>query len=135
MWSQMGPCDAIEAELNEQLELFKQQAKFLEAQRLEQRTRHDLELLRNIGMCQGIENYSRHMEGRAPGSTPTTLMDYLPRDAVLFIDESHATVPQIFGMYNGDRARKETLVRHGFRSAPRRAPTRWRKRPVCLCNR
>ncbi|MGE0434593.1 MAG: excinuclease ABC subunit UvrB [Planctomycetota bacterium] len=108
-------CEAIEAELEVRLEELKSQGKLLEHQRLDQRTRYDLELLRAIGSCQGIENYSRHMEGRNEGEPPPTLMDFLPRDALVIIDESHATVPQMFGMYVGDRARKEVLVKHGFR--------------------
>ncbi len=105
----------IEAEAVAQVELFKTQGKLLEAQRIEQRTRYDLELLREIGTCKGIENYSRHFEHRAPGSPPPTLLDYLPQNALIFLDESHVTVPQIGGMYKGDRARKETLVEFGFR--------------------
>jgi len=91
------------------------QRKLLEAQRLQQRTLFDLEMLREIGTCKGIENYSRHLSGRAPGEAPPTLMDYLPRDALVIIDESHQTVPQIRGMYHGDRSRKATLVEYGFR--------------------
>ncbi len=91
------------------------QGKLLEAQRIEQRTRFDLEMLREVGYCHGIENYSRHLTGRHPGEPPPTLMDYLPKDALLVVDESHATLPQVRGMYHGDRARKETLVEFGFR--------------------
>ena len=91
------------------------EGKLLEAQRLEQRTLFDMEMLREIGYCHGIENYSRHLSGRKPGQNPPTLMDYLPRDAVVIIDESHVTVPQIRGMYPGDRSRKEALVEYGFR--------------------
>ena len=87
----------------------------LELQRIKQRTEYDLVLIRNIEYCSGMENYSRHLEERAPGSTPATLMHYLPQDALIFIDESHITVPQLNGMYRGDRSRKETLVKHGFR--------------------
>ncbi|GAB4457611.1 MAG: excinuclease ABC subunit UvrB [Anaerolineales bacterium] len=105
----------IEAELEERLKLFKESGKFLEAQRLEQRTRYDLEMLKEVGYCSGIENYSRHLDRRAPGTHPWTLIDFLPTDYLLVIDESHMTVPQIRGMYNGDRARKETLVEYGFR--------------------
>jgi excinuclease ABC subunit B len=105
----------IEAELEERLALFKTQEKFLEAQRIEQRTRYDLEMLREVGTCSGIENYSRPLDQRPPGSPPWTLIDYLPSDYLLILDESHMTVPQIRGMYNGDRARKETLVEYGFR--------------------
>ncbi len=105
----------IEKELEERLALFKSEGKLLEAQRLEQRTRYDLEMLKEVGYCSGIENYSRHLDGRAPGSHPWTMLDFLPSDYLLVIDESHMTVPQIGGMYNGDRARKETLVEYGFR--------------------
>jgi excinuclease ABC subunit B len=106
---------AIERELDERLALFKESGKFLEAQRLEQRTRYDLEMLKEVGYCSGVENYSRHLDGRAPGTHPWTMIDFLPSDYLLVIDESHMTVPQVRGMYNGDRARKETLVEFGFR--------------------
>jgi len=105
----------IEKELEERLALFKEQGKLLEAQRLEQRTRYDLEMLKEVGYCSGIENYSRHLDGRAPGTHPWTMIDFLPSDYLLIIDESHMSVPQIRGMYNGDRSRKETLVEYGFR--------------------
>lgn len=105
----------IEEELEERLAELKDQDKLLEAQRLEQRTRYDLEMLAEMGFCTGIENYSRHLSGRAPGSKPYTLIDYFPKDFLTIIDESHATIPQIRGMYNGDRARKTTLVDYGFR--------------------
>ncbi len=105
----------IEKELEERLEQLKMEGKLLEAQRLEQRTRYDLEMMSEIGFCQGIENYSRHISGREPGSSPFTLMDYFPDDYLLFIDESHVTVSQIGAMYNGDRSRKESLVEYGFR--------------------
>lgn len=105
----------IEEELEERLKVLKDQEKLLEAQRLEQRTRYDLEMLAEMGFCSGIENYSRHLSGRAPGSRPYTLIDYFPKDFLTIIDESHQTIPQIRGMYNGDRARKETLVEYGFR--------------------
>lgn len=105
----------IEAELDDRLKLFKESGKFLEAQRLEQRTRYDLEMLKEVGYCSGIENYSRHLDGRAPGTHPWTMIDFLPSDYLLVLDESHMTVPQIRGMYNGDRSRKETLVEYGFR--------------------
>ncbi|HEX9385590.1 MAG TPA: excinuclease ABC subunit UvrB, partial [Anaerolineales bacterium] len=105
----------IEAELEERLAFFKEQGKHLEAQRIEQRTRYDLEMLKEVGYCSGIENYSRHLDGRAPGTHPWTMIDFLPSDYLLVIDESHMTVPQIRGMYNGDRSRKETLVEYGFR--------------------
>lgn len=105
----------IENELEDQLKVFKSQEKLLEAQRLEQRTRFDLEMLREIGYCSGIENYSRHMDQRPEGSAPWTLMDFMPSEYIMVIDESHMTVPQIRGMYNGDRSRKSTLVEYGFR--------------------
>ncbi|HEY57048.1 MAG TPA: excinuclease ABC subunit UvrB [Anaerolineae bacterium] len=105
----------IERELEERVAWFKAQGKLLEAQRLEQRTRYDLEMLREVGYCSGIENYSRHLEQRPPGSPPWTLMDYLPAEYLLIIDESHMTIPQIRGMYHGDRSRKQTLVAYGFR--------------------
>lgn len=105
----------IEDELKHRLDYFYSQEKYLEAQRLEQRTRFDIEMIKEIGYCSGIENYSRHMDGRPPGSRPYCLFDYFPKDYLLVIDESHVTVPQIRGMYNGDRARKEVLVEHGFR--------------------
>jgi excinuclease ABC subunit B len=105
----------IESELEERLANLKSNEKLLEAQRLEQRTRYDLEMLREVGYCSGIENYSRHLDQRAAGTSPWTLMDYLPSDYLLVLDESHMTVPQVRGMYNGDRSRKETLVEYGFR--------------------
>lgn len=106
---------AIEQELEERLIELRRQDKLLEAQRLEQRTRYDLEMLQEIGFCQGIENYSRHISGRKPGSAPYTLLDYFPDDYLMMIDESHVTVPQVGAMYNGDRSRKESLVEYGFR--------------------
>ncbi len=105
----------IEKELEERLEQLKMEGKLLEAQRLEQRTRYDLEMMSEIGFCTGIENYSRHISGREPGSSPFTLMDYFPDDYLLVIDESHVTVSQIGAMYNGDRSRKQSLVEYGFR--------------------
>ncbi len=105
----------IEAELQEQLAKFKKEGKLLEAQRLEQRTLFDLEMLQEIGFCSGIENYSRHLDGRPPGSRPATLMDYFPPEMLVVLDESHITIPQINGMYRGDLSRKSTLVEHGFR--------------------
>jgi excinuclease ABC subunit B len=105
----------IEAELEERLAQFKEAGKHLEAQRIEQRTRYDLEMLKEVGYCSGIENYSRHLDGREPGTHPWTMIDFLPNDYLLVIDESHMTIPQIRGMYNGDRSRKETLVEYGFR--------------------
>ena len=105
----------IEDELAERLDFFKSQDKLLESQRLESRTMYDLEMLREVGYCSGIENYSRHLDQRGPGTAPWTLMDYLPSDYLLIIDESHMTIPQVRGMYNGDRSRKQTLVEYGFR--------------------
>ncbi|MGH2522721.1 MAG: excinuclease ABC subunit UvrB [Anaerolineales bacterium] len=105
----------IEKELEERTEYFKQNNLLLEAQRIEQRTKYDLEMLREVGYCSGIENYSRHLDRRAPGSAPWTLVDYFPPDYLLMIDESHMTVPQIGGMWGGDRSRKEELVKYGFR--------------------
>ncbi len=105
----------IELEMEEQVKYFKEHDMLIEAQRIEQRTRYDLEMMQEIGFCQGIENYSRHISGRAPGSAPFTLLDYFPEDYLMIIDESHVTVPQVCGMYNGDRARKETLIKYGFR--------------------
>lgn len=107
----------IEREMEERIEDFLKKGKTLEAQRIEQRTRFDLEMLREFGYCHGIENYSRHLSGRAPGEPPYTLIDYFPEDFLIVIDESHATVPQIGGMYEGDRSRKQTLVGYGFRLA------------------
>ena len=107
--------ETIKLELAERIAFFQQENKLVEAQRIEQRTRHDLEMLNEIGFCKGIENYSRHLSGRNPGEPPPTLMDYLPPDALMFIDESHVTIPQVGGMYKGDRARKENLVNYGFR--------------------
>ncbi|MEJ5305339.1 MAG: excinuclease ABC subunit UvrB [Ignavibacteria bacterium] len=106
---------SIEKELELRLHELRSQGKFLEAQRLEQRTKFDIEMMKELGYCSGIENYSRHLDGRPPGSRPYTLFDYFPEDYLLIIDESHVTIPQIRGMYNGDRSRKETLVEHGFR--------------------
>ncbi|HHW75101.1 MAG TPA: excinuclease ABC subunit UvrB [Firmicutes bacterium] len=106
---------SIEAELEQRLEEFREVGKYLEAQRLEQRTRYDLEMIREIGFCSGIENYSRHLDGRPPGSRPWTLLDYYPEEFMLVIDESHITIPQINGMYRGDLSRKSTLADHGFR--------------------
>ena len=111
----LGASEKIRIELREQLELFKSHNKLLEAQRLEQRTLHDLEMIKELGYCQGIENYSRYLSGRNEGEPPPCLLDYIPKNAILFIDESHVTVPQIGGMYKGDRSRKQTLVEYGFR--------------------
>jgi excinuclease ABC subunit B len=107
--------EAIKIELRERIETFTKEHKLVEAQRIEQRTRFDLEMLNEMGFCKGIENYSRHLSGRLPGDPPPTLIDYLPPDALMFIDESHVTIPQVGGMYKGDRARKENLVGYGFR--------------------
>jgi len=106
---------SIREELKERVGWFKSQNQLLEAQRLEQRTNFDLEMLQELGYCQGIENYSRHLTGRRPGEPPPILLDYYPKDFLLFIDESHVTIPQLIGMYRGDRSRKETLVEYGFR--------------------
>ncbi len=105
----------IEIELEQRIKEFKEEGKLIEAQRIEQRTNFDIEMMRETGFCQGIENYSRHISGREPGSAPYTLMDYFPKDFLLLIDESHVTIPQVRAMYNGDRARKESLVNYGFR--------------------
>lgn len=107
--------ESIQTELEERLAELKADNKLIEAQRLEQRTNYDIEMMRETGFCSGIENYSRHISGRAPGSPPFTLMDYLPKDFVLFVDESHVTLPQVGAMYAGDRSRKENLVKYGFR--------------------
>ena len=105
----------IEEEMNRQVGFFKENDKFIEAQRIKQRTSYDIEMLREIGVCSGIENYSRVLSGRAPGSTPYTLLDYVPKDFLLFVDESHVMLPQIRAMYHGDRSRKQVLVDYGFR--------------------
>ena len=115
----------IERELNERLAYFRENGKLLEAQRLEQRTRYDMEMLQEIGFCSGIENYSRILSGRAPGSSPYTLLDYFPDDFLLFVDESHVTLPQVRGMYAGDRARKKSLIDYGFR-----LPSAYDNRPL-----
>ncbi|MGI6467529.1 MAG: excinuclease ABC subunit UvrB [Syntrophomonadaceae bacterium] len=111
----LSTAQEIEQELQEQVARFRSEGKLLEAQRIEQRTRYDLEMIREIGYCKGIENYSRYITGRAPGEPPYTLIDFFPRDFILFIDESHIAVPQIRGMYEGDRSRKQNLVEYGFR--------------------
>ncbi len=111
----LAAVEGIRAELDERLAEFKAAGRVLEAQRLAQRTLFDLEMLTELGYCQGIENYSRHLTGRQPGEPPPTLLDYFPRDFLMIIDESHVTVPQVRGMYHGDRSRKQTLVEHGFR--------------------
>src|SRR5438093_4116890 len=107
--------EAIQHELEEQVRLFESEGKMLEAHRLRQRTEYDLEMMKELGFCSGIENYSRHLDGRPPGSAPHTLLDFFPSDFAVFVDESHQTVPQLGGMYEGDRSRKQTLVEHGFR--------------------
>ncbi len=108
-------CDTITKELEERLKEFRDETKLLEYERLDQRTRHDVEMLREVGMCPGIENYSRHIDGRKEGQRPYTLIDYFPKDFLMIVDESHVMLPQVRGMYNGDRSRKETLVEYGFR--------------------
>jgi excinuclease ABC subunit B len=131
-------CDAIEVELKERLEELEKQGKLLEAQRLEQRTRYDLEVLREVGFCSGVENYSRHLAGRLPGESPECLLDYFPKDWLLVIDESHVTIPQIQGMYNGDQSRKRVLIEHGFRlpsaadNRPLKAEEFWQKVNQCV---
>jgi excinuclease ABC subunit B len=105
----------IEEEMRERVEFFKSQNKLIEAQRIEERTKYDIEMLREVGFCSGVENYSRVLSGRAPGSTPYTLLDYMPKDFIMFIDESHVTLPQVRGMSGGDYARKKNLVEYGFR--------------------
>ncbi len=115
----------IEEELDERVKYFKSQNKLIEAQRIEERTNFDIEMLIETGFCQGIENYSRHISGREPGSAPYTLFDYFPKDFLLLIDESHATIPQVRAMYNGDRARKDSLVNYGFR-----LPSAYDNRPL-----
>lgn len=131
-------CDAIENELKTQLAELEKAGKLLEAQRLDQRTRYDLEMLREVGYCNGVENYSRHLAGRLPGEPPECLIDYFPKDWLLVIDESHVTVPQIRGMYNGDQARKKVLIEHGFRlpsaadNRPLKAEEFWQKVNQCV---
>jgi excinuclease ABC subunit B len=105
----------IEQEMKERVEYFLRQGQPVEAQRIEQRTMFDLEMLKEFGYCHGIENYSRYLSGRAPGEPPYTLINYFPDDLLIIIDESHATLPQLGGMYKGDQARKKTLIEHGFR--------------------
>ncbi|MBD0266854.1 excinuclease ABC subunit UvrB [Pseudanabaena sp. FACHB-2040] len=131
-------CQAIHDELKERLEQLEQAGKLLEAQRLEQRTRYDLEMLREVGYCNGVENYARHLAGRHPGSPPECLLDYFPKDWLLVIDESHVTLPQIHAMYNGDRSRKTVLIDHGFRlpsaadNRPLKAEEFWQKVNQCV---
>jgi excinuclease ABC subunit B len=119
--------ETIKVEMRERIDFFNREGKLVEAQRIEQRTRFDLEMLNELGFCKGIENYSRHLSGHAPGDPPPTLIDYLPRDTLMVFDESHVTVPQIGGMYKGDRSRKENLVDYGFRlpSAMDNRPLKW----------
>jgi excinuclease ABC subunit B len=131
-------CDAIEVELKEQLAYLESEGKLLEAQRLEQRTRYDLEVLREVGFCNGVENYSRHLAGREAGAPPECLIDYFPKDWLLVIDESHVTIPQLRGMYNGDQSRKRVLIEHGFRlpsaadNRPLKAEEFWDKVGQCI---
>jgi excinuclease ABC subunit B len=131
-------CEAIREELEERLEELRREGKLLEAQRLEQRTRYDLEMLQEVGYCNGVENYSRHLAGRKAGEPPECLIDYFPKDWLLVIDESHVTVPQIRGMYNGDQSRKKVLVDHGFRlpsaadNRPLKAEEFWQKVNQCI---
>ena len=105
----------IKADMVAQAEMFKKDGKYLEAERILQRTTYDMEMLQEVGSCSGIENYSRYFDGRSPGDAPFTLMDFFPKDYLLFVDESHVTLPQVRGMYNGDKARKEMLIKYGFR--------------------
>jgi len=131
-------CDDIELELRQRLGELETEGKLLEAQRLEQRTRYDLEVLREVGFCNGVENYSRHLAGRNPGDPPECLLNYFPKDWLLAIDESHVTIPQIRGMYNGDQARKKVLIDHGFRlpsaadNRPLKAEEFWEKVNQCV---
>jgi excinuclease ABC subunit B len=131
-------CLAIEQELKEQLAELEEAGKLLEAQRLQQRTRYDLEMLREVGYCNGVENYSRHLAGRKPGEPPECLIDYFPKDWLLIVDESHVSVPQLRGMYNGDQARKKVLIDHGFRlpsaadNRPLKSEEFWQKVDQCI---
>ena len=131
-------CDDIQAELKERKSELEEAGKLLEAQRIDQRTRYDLEMLREVGYCNGVENYSRHLAGRQAGEPPESLIDYFPKDWLLVIDESHVTVPQIRGMYNGDQARKKVLIEHGFRlpsaadNRPLKAEEFWEKVNQCI---
>ncbi|MEA5581457.1 excinuclease ABC subunit UvrB [Nodularia harveyana UHCC-0300] len=131
-------CDQISGELKQQTAALEQGGKLLEAQRIDQRTRYDLEMLREVGYCNGVENYSRHLAGREAGAPPECLIDYFPKDWLLVIDESHVTVPQIRGMYNGDQARKKVLIDHGFRlpsaadNRPLQATEFWEKVNQCI---
>src|SRR5574343_1624882 len=123
----LAAVETIKEELRERLGFFVKEGKLVEAQRIEQRTRFDLEMLQEVGHCKGIENYSRHLSGAAPGDPPSTLTDYMPKDSVMFLDESHVMIGQLGGMYNGDRARKTTLVKYGYR-----LPNALDKRPLKL---
>ena len=131
-------CQAIQDELRDRLEILETEGKLLEAQRLEQRTRYDLEMLREVGYCNGVENYARHLAARPAGSPPECLIDYFPKDWLLVIDESHVTIPQLHAMYNGDRARKMVLIEHGFRlpsaadNRPLKAEEFWEKMNQCV---
>ncbi len=131
-------CNAIEQELQSRRKELEQAGKLLEAQRIDQRTRYDLELLREVGYCNGVENYSRHLAGRRAGEPPECLIDYFPKDWLLVVDESHVTVPQIRGMYNGDQARKKVLIEHGFRlpsaadNRPLKSEEFWQKVNQCI---
>jgi excinuclease ABC subunit B len=131
-------CEAIAEELKEQLECLEKEGKLLEAQRLQQRSRYDLEMLREVGYCNGVENYSRHLAGRKPGEPPECLIDYFPKDWLLVVDESHVSVPQLRGMYNGDQARKKVLIDHGFRlpsaadNRPLKSEEFWQKVNQCI---
>ena len=131
-------CLAIEQEFKEQLEVLEKAGKLLEAQRLAQRTRYDLEMLQEVGYCNGVENYSRHLAGRQPGEPPECLIDYFPKDWLLVVDESHVSVPQLRGMYNGDQSRKKVLIDHGFRlpsaadNRPLKAEEFWQKVNQCI---
>ncbi|MBD1833560.1 excinuclease ABC subunit UvrB [Cyanobacteria bacterium FACHB-472] len=131
-------CNDIEQELKDRLEELEKAGKLLEAQRLDQRTRYDLEMLREVGYCNGVENYSRHLAGRRAGEPPESLIDYFPKDWLLVVDESHVSVPQIRGMYNGDQARKKVLIEHGFRlpsaadNRPLKSEEFWEKMNQCI---
>jgi len=133
-----GACEAIEQELKQRRSQLENEGKLLEAQRLDQRTRYDLEMLREVGYCNGVENYSRHLAGRSPGEPPECLVDYFPDDWLLVVDESHVTIPQTRAMYNGDRARKNVLIEHGFRlpsaadNRPLKADEFWQKVNQCI---
>ncbi len=133
-----GACEAIEQELKQRRSQLEAEGKLLEAQRIDQRTRYDLEMLREVGYCNGVENYSRHLAGRSPGEPPECLVDYFPDDWLLVVDESHVTIPQTRAMYNGDRARKNVLIEHGFRlpsaadNRPLKADEFWQKVNQCI---